>query len=252
MDHCFNNRVSIVIVYNNLEKLNEAKLWIERQTIFDDIELVALDNRQKRFSSAAKALNYGAEYSFGDVLIFMHQDIYLWDLEAVEKYRAYLQKNPEQIIGVAGVTPDKDLITDIYETEAKLQREYRAKGQIIEVESLDECMFAMHRNVWECYRFDEVCCDNWHSYALDICLAHRLAGGRNMVVPLQVLHASLGDTQNNSFRSTAGNLVRKYRHSGIQRIHSCCLKIGCNLRSYYWYRCKEAIKDILRTCGLRK
>ena len=43
-------QVSIVIVYTDVKKLEEARLWIEKQSIWDSIEYIALDNRENRFS----------------------------------------------------------------------------------------------------------------------------------------------------------------------------------------------------------
>lgn len=243
--------VSIIIVYTDQNKLNEAKLWIDKQTIRNSIEYIALDNRENRFSSAAKALNYGAEVSKGDILVFMHQDVYLWDLSAVENYCAYLQKNEDAIIGVAGALADGSVVMDIYETKDKIQRGTRSNGQIFEVEALDECLFAMTRQTWQRLRFDEICCNNWHGYAVDICLANTLDGGRNVMVPLKICHDSLGNAENEGFRDTVGRLVRKYRKTSIAQICGTCIQLKCSLRSYYWYRIKEYVKDAMKAIGLR-
>lgn len=244
-------RLSIIIVYTDLKKLAESRAWIEKQSICDSIECIALDNRESRFSSAAKALNYGAEVATGEILVFMHQDVYLWDLSAMESYRAYLQKNSEDIIGVAGKLSDRNVVMDIWETKDKIQSGVRANGQIYEVKALDECLFAMTRQTWQKLRFDEVCCNNWHGYAMDICMANTLSGGRNVMVPLKICHDSLGNAETNGFRNTMGHLVRKYRRSGITVIHGTCIQLKCSLRSYYWYRMKGFIKDILKALGLR-
>lgn len=244
-------KVSIIIVYTDLKKLEEAKAWIERQTISDSIEYIALDNRKNIFSSAAKALNHGAEIAKEEILMFMHQDVYLWDISAVERYREYLQKNADAIIGVAGTLNDGSVVMDIWETKDKIERGTRANGQIFEVETLDECLIAMTRQTWKKLRFDEVCCNNWHGYAVDICMANTLSGGRNMMVPLKICHDSFGNAENDSFRDTVGRLVRKYRKTRIKEICGTCIQIKCNLRSYYWYRVKGCIKDILKVVGSR-
>jgi len=245
------SRVSVIIVYTNLKKLEEARLWIGKQSIIDSIEYIALDNRENRFSSAAKALNYGAEIAKGDILVFMHQDVYLWDGSAMEKYRAYLQENEDAIIGVAGKRKDGSVVMDLWETKEKIERGTRANGQIFEVEALDECLFAMTRQTWQNLRFDEVCCDNWHGYALDICMANTLSGGRNVMVPLKICHDSLGNAENKGFRDTVGRLVRKYRRTKLTELCGTCIQLKCSLRSYYWYRIKGCVKDTLKAIGLR-
>ena len=243
--------VSVIIVYTDLQKLEEAKLWLQKQTVWESVELVALDNRENVFSSAAKALNYGAEMSKGEYLVFMHQDVYLWDLNAIDTYRTYLQVHPDTIIGAAGKPVDGEMITDLWETQEKMERGCRANGKVYEVETLDECMIAMTQQTWRRLLFDEKCCNNWHGYAMDICMANTLAGGQNMMVPLKICHDSLGNSGNKGFRDTVGCLIRKYRKTDIKQIYGTCIQIKCNLRSYYWYRFKEMVKDILKKHGYR-
>lgn len=238
--------LSIIVVYTDLPKLQEAKMWIDKQTIRESIEFIALDNREKRFSSAAKALNYGAETAIGDILVFMHQDIYLWDETAMESYRSYLLENPDTVIGVAGKTSDGKVITDIWETKNKIERGIRANGQAHKMETLDECLFAMTQKTWQRLRFDEVCCSHWHGYAVDICLANRLSGNSNMMIPLKICHESLGNTNSKEFQDTMVRIVKKYRGTGIDRIYGTCIQIKCSMRSYYWYRTKRTIKNVLR------
>ncbi len=56
--------LSVVIVYTNVAQLNEAVSYIEKQSIYPSVETVLLDNRENRFTSAASALNYGADICF--------------------------------------------------------------------------------------------------------------------------------------------------------------------------------------------
>ena len=46
-------KLSVVVVYTNVAQLNEAVSCIEKQTIYPSVETILLDNREKRFSSAA-------------------------------------------------------------------------------------------------------------------------------------------------------------------------------------------------------
>ena len=46
---------------------------LENQTV--GFELIALDNREGRYRSAAEALNYGGEQAKGDYIMFVHQDM---------------------------------------------------------------------------------------------------------------------------------------------------------------------------------
>lgn len=245
-----NKEISVITVYTNLEKLAQANRWLEEQTVYPNTDIVQLDNREQRFTSCAQALNYGAEHACGDYLVFMHQDLYLWDLEALEKCVAFLKKNPDAIIGVAGVPRGEGTVTDIYESEDFLERGTRAQGQIREVDSLDECFFAMTREKWQQLRFDEATCDDWHGYAVDICFQNTLRGGKNILVPLKVCHDSKGNAQTASFRASVKKLVKKYHGTAISRIHGTCIDIPCTWPGFYWYNLKGNIKEAMRRLGL--
>ena len=245
-------QISIVIVYNNAEKLEEAQNWIDKQSLAADIQVVALDNRDNRYPSAAMALNYGAEHAQGDFLVFMHQDVYLWDLNAVQKICDYLTEHPTDIAGAAGKSTGQEIISDIYETKERQRNYTRTLGKSIEVATLDECLFAMTKERWSALRFDEVCCDNWHCYAVDICLNNTLHDGKNVVLPLDICHESRGNPRTDTFRNAVGNLVRKYRLTEIECISGTCIDIRCTCRAYAWYRVKEYLKDILDKPGILK
>lgn len=242
--------ISIITVYNKEDLLTEANIWIKKQTVYADVETVQLDNRNNRFSSCAQALNYGAEHSCGKYLFFMHQDLYLWDLQALEKYVAFLAENPDTIIGVAGVPKGTGTVTDIYESKDFLERGTRANGEIYAVVSLDECLIAMTRKKWEQLRFDEVVCNNWHGYAVDICLSNTLKGSKNIMVPLKVCHDSTGNAQNAAFRTNVKQLIQKYRGTAITRIHGTCIDIPCRWSSFYWYNLKGHVKGLLQHLAL--
>lgn len=241
-----NKNISVITVYTNIDKLEEAKAWIEKQSVYSDVELILLDNRENRFSSCAEALNHGAQQAVGDVLVFMHQDVYLWDTKALETYYQYLQAHSDAIIGPAGVTPGQETVTDLYETKEKIRRGNRANGKEYPVDSLDECMFAMTKAKWQERPLDEECCDNWHCYAVDACFANTLAGGKNVMVPLEICHDSLGNARNNGYRRAIGRLVKKYRGTAIRRINTCCLDIPCTWLAFYFYYGKGNVADVLR------
>ena len=237
-------KASIIIVYTNSEKLAEAEKWIHLQTISNRLQCILLDNSSNVYTSCAQALNRGAEQALSDILIFMHQDVYLWDVQAAEKYCNYLEKNPDAILGVAGVPADMDPVTDLYETTDKLERGIRANGKEFLVEALDECLLAMTRDRWKLLRFDEMCCDNWHGYGMDICYHNTLQNGRNILLPLQICHDSLGTPHSASYRATIKNLVRKYRGTAITRIRGTCIQIPCNWWGYYWYSFKQSVRNL--------
>lgn len=242
--------VSVVIVYTNIEKLEEARKYLESQSIFKFMELIFLDNRQNRFSSAASALNYGASIAKGKVIIFMHQDVYLWDENIIEKYYEVLQNKPNTILGAAGVAQKDHLVYyDFCETKDKLYRGRKSNGELMAAITLDECLFAMQKALWEKLKFDEITCDNWHFYGVDICYNNLLNGGENILFSADFCHESTGDAYNKSFRYTLKSMIKKYRNT-LDKIETTCVNIKCNMFMYYIYsmatKTKKFIKKIIR------
>lgn len=226
-------KVSIIIVYNDAVKFEKARQYISAQTMADSIELIALDNRSKRFSSAAQALNYGASASQASVLIFMHQDIYLFDEEAISKYYTFLTEHPKVIAGVAGVSKsDLKIYGDILEGEHQIQRLTPTNGDAVEAISVDECFFGMHRSLWEEIKFDEITCDDWHYYGVDICYENMLRGNKNVIYSLRILHDSLGRANPNSFMVCTKKMVKKYRGK-VDRLEGTCIHIKCGYLPFY-------------------
>ncbi len=237
-------KASVIIVYTNEAQLDTARRYLERQSIA--AEPVFLDNREGAFSSAAAALNFGAERAAGAYLIFMHQDVYLWDENAIKTCCDYLAANPNAIVGAAGITARDAVITDLYLDENTPVPGIRAQGKQYSVDALDECILAMTRKTWQALRFDPVCCDNWHGYGMDICYANRLRGGENVLLPLRVCHASKGSPHTKAFRRSMGRLVDKYRRTPIRQLRGCCISIPCRRPDFYWYCIKENVRALLR------
>ena len=238
--------LSVVIVYTNVAQLNEAVSYIEKQSIYPSVETVLLDNRENRFTSAASALNYGAEQARGEVVVFMHQDVYHRDERTLEKYYNFLIDKPKAIAGLAGVAK-ADGITyyDIYETKAGAYRGYSTKGEIMPALSVDECMFAMKRSLWEKLKFDEVTCNNWHFYGADICFNNITNGGENYIYSADGCHESTGNAFNSSFRKTLKAIVLKYKGK-LPRIQTTCVNIKCSMPAYRVYCCKSYIMQMKR------
>lgn len=239
-------KVSVIMIVTNSSQSEEALKWIKNQTISADTECIFMNNYNNcNFTSAARALNCGADQANGEVLVFMHQDIYLWDSNILEKYYKFLHTNSQSIAGVAGRNYNTNTISDIYETMNHIHRATWANGQNIEVESVDECMFGMTKKLWDKLRFDEECCNNWHCYATEICLHNRISGGKNYVVPCKVCHESVGNAVQIGFVRTVKNIVKKYKGK-VNYITSCCVQIKCNWIAYYKYAAKAYLKIMIK------
>jgi hypothetical protein len=92
--------LSIVCVYNDADVFGaRLRRSLERQT--NQAELIAVDNRDGRFASAAAALNAGAATANGDWIVFAHQDVELLSDDWIAHVEQRLNACPD--IGWAGV-----------------------------------------------------------------------------------------------------------------------------------------------------
>lgn len=238
--------ISVVIVYTNTEQLAEAMKYIELQSVYASTEPVLVDNRENIFTSAASALNYGAEKATGEVIVFMHQDVYLWDDKILEKYYTILRDKPNSIMGVAGVA-EKDHLRyyDFCESRDKVYRGRSSHGELMRAITLDECMFAMRKSLWQKLKFDEKTCDNWHFYGADICYNNLLNGGENLILSGDICHESKGSAYNKPFRRSLKSMVKKYRKK-LDRIETMCINIKCNMLMYQIYCMVSRFRQITR------
>jgi GT2 family glycosyltransferase len=189
--------ISVICVYNNkniLKKELEVSVDNQRNVKY---EKIFIDNRDKKFSSAAKALNYGVSISSGNILIFTHQDIILLENNVFEKlieYFALLGK--DSILGVAGKSSSfpSSTITNILHGK---NREYAGKfgyKDNFKVNTIDECFFAITRESFHKLVFDENICFSWHLYGVEYCLeAKKKLDCNSFVVDLSIYHNSAGN-----------------------------------------------------------
>lgn len=253
-------KVSILSIITNQQQALEEKEYIKKQSISNDIELFQIDNIKNQFSSAATAYNYNAPKATGEVLIFMHQDVYLWDTEAVEKIYNFIKNEPSAIVGVAGVSSDdKKVYGDLYETKQKLRRTISCTKPHISAITLDECLFAMSSERFNAIGFDEKTTDNWHYYGADICYQNLLRGGKNYIIPLQICHESTGNQKNKSFIKATTKMIKKYKKK-IDYLYTTCIAIRCthtahmlfNIKMYIYPIIPQSIKNTIKFIRLRK
>lgn len=237
--------ISVIIVYTDETKLNEAVKYVNSQTCSDMIQIVLLDNRGKTYRSAAEALNCGAEKAEGEVVVFMHQDVYLWDNALLEKYYGYLHAHGDTVLGVCGVAQeDRSIYYDFCETDKKIYRGKPTGGALIPAVTLDECMFAMKKSLWQKLKFDEAVCDNWHFYAADICYANLLGGGKNVILSADICHESTGNFYNKSYRRALKRMVKKYKGK-LKRIETTCVNVRCNMLGFYIYAAVSRYRELM-------
>lgn len=175
----------------------------------------------------------------------MHQDVYLWDTDAIRKICDSLSSDPKIIVGAAGVAKtDNKVHYEIVESkELKIKRGRPVPPDGCDAITLDECLIAMTKQRWSELRFDEETCSDWHLYAVDICYQNLLQGGKNLVLPLRICHDSLGDSTGRGFKNTLKKLMKKYRKK-IKRIEAPCAHLSCSRRGFFWFFLRRRLVKI--------
>lgn len=248
-------KISVITVYNDRAKL-ESQLLASLKLQDIEYELIAIDNSADKYKSAASAYNAGGGYANSDLLVFTHQDITLKTPSELRKFAEYIEQfEVGDIIGAAGVkyggengcwnlTGGKEYISEIKEKIS----------EPIEAFSLDEVFIGMKKETFEMYHFNEKVCDNWHLYAVEICLHAIKEGHKNYIVPVQIHHFSWGNI-NSSFHKTMKNLLRQY-HGYFKTIWTTCIIVSTNrlflcpiIYNFNWYRYKY--RKYKKVCSLK-
>ena len=180
------------------------------------IDRVFLDNRNNDYHSAAFALNIGAQKAKGEVFVFLHQDIEFLDPTVLKKIYNFSMANPNTVFGAAGVMSRnkrdyKNILLSSMYSGLYRTKNYGLNDDPKECFTLDECLIACHRSVFEKIRFDEKTCDGWHLYGADLCLQAQTIEGLNvMAVPMDIWHKSNGNADKAYFK-TQNRVAIKYR-----------------------------------------
>lgn len=205
-----NPQASLICVYNDEDQLYAMALSAEEQTA--RVELVPVSGSDGRFASAASALNFGALAASAQTLIFLHQDVEFTEYDILERLIGLASAN-DAVFGVAGAAGNfftKSIVSSIEESTGEKRFKHDTLQQdIASVSTLDECLIACSRRIFNEVGFDEVTLDGWHLYAVDFCLTARMKGFESYVVRSGVWHKSSGSLDDN-FREYESRLARKY------------------------------------------
>lgn len=183
--------VSVVCVFNNIDVLTSTLERSIAEGLADapQVELIPVDNRDGTFKTAGAALNHGARQAHNDVVVFVHQDVFLHSLAEVEAVAGTLLRTPAfGVIGAVGVDHRGKIIGRIRDRVVPLGE---PAPRPRDVETLDEVLFMITREqVWA-----EPLADDpqlgWHAYAVEYSLRMRRIGRRVVVMDVPLTHNSL-------------------------------------------------------------
>ena len=215
--------ISVICVWNNEEQYQN--ILIHSLNIQDcDYELISIDNRNHAFTSCAAALNWGADHSTGEILIFTHQDISFEKKSSLKEFGQFIKAHPDIIIGAFGA-------------------KQKAYSEDYLCDTVDECCFGMTREVFDSLRFNEKVCNGWHLYAVEMCLRakERTKFGGGVCNP-GIRHFSGGNVDL-SYMKKFKQLLVMYKHQGY--ICTTCKKMPCNMVYYCVYFFAWRIKKLL-------
>lgn len=210
--------MSLICCYNNKNVLDEFVIASLQKSMNTDYEFIDIDNRDNRFSSIAKAYNYGLSKAHGEWIMFCHQDI-AFESDFLDKISSFLENETEKrdrIYGFAGIEKSGVVYSNIQRKDSK---KYIIRRQLTEptyVFSLDECCFIISRDyIDELGGFDENACDNWHMYCVELCVRCLQQGGNVICIPETIYHKTgSSDTSvllDSDFLKTFYKVAKKYR-----------------------------------------
>lgn len=239
--------ISIICVFNDKQILDSCLIAsLVGQTAAH--EVILLDNQKGRYVSAASALNEGARKAQGDLLVFCHQDIKFLRPDALDTIARFISLLGDTVVvGPAGKSsiPPYGTYTNmhhgiVYDRPAG---DYPIQSYQ-EVDTLDECLFAMRREVFDDLQFDEVVCNGWHLYVVDYCLGvHTQLNSKVYAVDIPVQHVSEGSSMNASYFRILRNLGGKYAGT-YAKVYTTMGDYSFSCIAYD--QCKYTVKCVLK------
>lgn len=183
--------VSIICVFNDPEVrrhcLDRSIEQLRAEAI--DIDYVPVDNVDSAFDSAGAALNHGATLARNDYFVFVHQDVYLHSVRALEQAAGLLADDGSLgLIGAIGITAEGRLLGQIRDRVVLLGE---SAPEPVDVDSVDEVLFMTSRVNLKAEPLTELPELAWHAYAVEYGLRMRALGKRVVATNLAVSHNSL-------------------------------------------------------------
>jgi len=152
-------------------------------------EYLPVDNRGQVHTSAGSALNSGVRAATNEFVAFIHQDISLHSLVALEEAAGLLADHPDLgVLGAVGITAEGEYVG---RTRDRVMLMGRSTSTPVDVDSLDEVLFMARRSDLLAEPISEHPDLAWHAYAVEIGMRARAAGRRVAAVDVPMTHNSM-------------------------------------------------------------
>lgn len=208
--------ISVICCYNRYTEYCNMLETLSKQNVAH--EVIGIDNTNQLFSSAAAALNYGAQKASGDYFVFLHQDILFLEKDSLAEFVEPLKLCEGElcVVGLYGASRSKGVTYKGYSVK----------------DTLDECCVAMHKDTWCRVPFNEELCDGWHLYAVEQCIRIGMEGGIVLSGNFRMEHLSSGNVDD-SYMKTFKQLMDHYKTQ--KWIVTTCKSLPNNDFVYYIY-----------------
>jgi Glycosyltransferase like family len=182
--------VSIVCVYND-PAVRQQCLDRSIQTLSNeasDVEYLPIENENGDYPSAGAALNHGVSLATNDVIVFVHQDVFLHSLTALKRAAGQMQAGGFGLLGANGMHADGRLLGRVRD---RVVLSGETVDQPTDVDSVDELLFMAPRSQLLNEPLTESGDMAWHAYAVEYGLRVRRRGLRTGVAEIPLTHNSL-------------------------------------------------------------
>lgn len=179
----FQESITFVVPANNRAVLERNFLASPFLSEVDNLHVLVQEN----YTSAAKAYNNAINRSSSDLIIFVHQDVFLprrW-LSQLEAALGQLAETDPRwgVLGCFGTTETGQYVGYVYTTgQGVVGRAFKVP---VPVQTLDEIVLVIRRSSG--LRFDERL-RGFHFYGTDICMAAARQGYRCYAIPAFCIH----------------------------------------------------------------
>lgn len=153
-----------------------------------EVELLPVDNTEHTYTSAGAALNHAVRQARHDIVVMVHQDVYLHDVDRLAACARALADERWGVLGANGVTAD-------HLSVGRLRDRVILIGQSaptpVPVDTLDEVLVMARREDLLREPLSEQPELAWHAYAVEYALRVRASGRLAGAVDTAITHNSM-------------------------------------------------------------
>jgi hypothetical protein len=183
--------LTIACVYNDVEVRRhclDRSITSGTESSEVEVQYLPIDNTSRQFASAGAALNHAVRLAEHDVVVLVHQDVYLHDLDRLARAAAALHDPSWGVLGACGMTATGELAGRLRDRVILIGT---PAPEPVDVQTLDEVLFMARREVLLEHPLSEDPLLAWHAYGVEYALRMRAMGRRAGAVDTAITHNSL-------------------------------------------------------------